>query len=231
MEEIWKDIYFTDLDGIEHDYRGKYQISNMGRVRSFADKQGRIFSEPTTYFNPKPQKNGYVCVHLRRNGEHRYVKIHKLVAFMFLGFPHELMERGEPIHINHINEVKHDNRVENLEWCTAKHNANHGTRNQRVSVKNKGRKRTKEWIEKHRNSIKGKYTGSKHPNSRPIVGVHCETGEILEFECFNATNEYFGKANACRNVGVALRGRIKGENRKAYGYVWFYKEDYEKLKS
>lgn len=32
----------------------------MGRVRSFADKQGRIFNEPTTYFNPKPQKNGYV---------------------------------------------------------------------------------------------------------------------------------------------------------------------------
>lgn len=168
MEE-WKWIYFTDLDGVEHDYRGKYQVSNMGRVRSFADKQGRISNEPTTYFNPKPQRNGYVCVHLRMNGESKFVKVHKLVAFMFLGYPHELV--GETVHINHINEIKHDNRIENLEWCTAKQNLNHGTIIERKSKTLTGHKCSEDTRQKIAKA-----------RLKPVIVSHIETKQQVLFD-------------------------------------------------
>lgn len=139
-EEVWKDIYFTDFDGILHDYRGKYQISNKGRLRGFADKHGKIHKEPVTYFNPQPQSNGYICFHLRDGkGNSKYVKAHKIVAFMFIPIPKN--NKGKIV-INHKNEIKHDNRVENLEFCTQAYNSNYGTRNEKIKERLKGHKTT-----------------------------------------------------------------------------------------
>lgn len=94
-----------------------YMISNLGRVKSLY-----------TYKVLKPSiTKGYYFVSLVQNGNKENVRIHRLVAKAFLDNPNNYNV------VNHKNENKLDNRVENLEWCTAKYNCNYGTRNKKVS--------------------------------------------------------------------------------------------------
>jgi len=93
-----------------------YSVSPEGQVRN--DKTGRIL-------RPRRQTQGYVQVHLCRNGKVVQHLVHRLVAEAFLPNPEQY-----PC-VNHINEDKSDNRVENLEWCTKQYNNNYGTRDMR----------------------------------------------------------------------------------------------------
>ena len=117
--EIWKDVV---------GYEGRYQVSNKGRIRSLPVKSR------TRYFSGSILKtfkdgNGYETVNLSR----KMFKVHRLVAIAFI--PNE---NGYAC-VNHKDEVKTNNVVENLEWCTYKYNNNYGTRNKRIS-NNSGRK-------------------------------------------------------------------------------------------
>lgn len=187
MEE-WKWIKFTDLDGTKYDYTNVYEVSNMGRVRSYADKHGKLHSQPTGYFNLKPSKQGYVQVglgHSRQIGlghnKRKFFKVHKLVVFMFIGeCPKELLDTGEMICINHKNELKHDNRAENLEWCTNKQNVNYGTAIERRSKTITGH----ECSEETRQKI-GKGT------SKSVIATHVETGQQIVFDKVKDVAEYF----------------------------------------
>lgn len=109
--EIWKDI---------KGYEGLYQISSLGKVKSLKFGKEKIL---------KPRKNtfGYLESVLCKNGNSKSFKIHRLVAEAFIPNPNNL-----PC-VNHKNENKILNTVENLEWCTYKYNINYGTRNERVS--------------------------------------------------------------------------------------------------
>ena len=111
--EIWKNI---------EGYEGLYQVSNLGRVKSLRFGKERIL---------KPGNNvqGYLHVILLKNGERKWCSIHRLVAQTFIPNPDNLSD------INHKDEVKTNNSVQNLEWCSAKYNCNFGTRNQRISEK------------------------------------------------------------------------------------------------
>ena len=118
--EIWKDI-----EGYPD-----YQVSNMGRVKSLERfRKGKhnslVFVNEKILKNSK-NKNGYLCVNLCKEGKPKKYYIHRLVASAFLPNPNNLPE------VNHINENKTDNRVENLEYCDRKYNNNYGTRNERV---------------------------------------------------------------------------------------------------
>jgi hypothetical protein len=116
MNEVWKMV---------PNFENRYQVSNLGRVRSLDrivkdvngvlyNKKGKILS--TKYNN----KNDYVRVNLYDESIKRHTtKVHKLVARVFLK-----QVENKPF-INHKNGNKHDNRVENLEWCTASENINH----------------------------------------------------------------------------------------------------------
>lgn len=92
-----------------------YQISDDGRVWS---KNRNKYLKPIDV-------NGYKKVSLYKNGKLHQRLIHRLVAEAFIPNPNAYEE------INHINEDKSDNRVENLEWCTSSYNINYGTRVER----------------------------------------------------------------------------------------------------
>lgn len=99
MTEVWKDVA---------GYDGKYQVSNLGNVRTNNYRNRGI--EKQVKYTYVPQ--GYVCVSL--SGKTRF--IHRLVAETFIPNPQNL-----PC-VNHIDEVKDNNRVDNLEWCDYRYN-------------------------------------------------------------------------------------------------------------
>lgn len=91
-------------------------------------EDGRIFSRlRNKWLSPKTDKYGYIVFTLYKDGRPHYLTAHRLVALAYIENP-----RGLPC-VNHINEDKTDNRVENLEWVTVKQNNNHGTRNKRIA--------------------------------------------------------------------------------------------------
>ena len=111
--EIWHDI---------EGYEGLYQISNKGRVKSLYKGSERILK-------PLDNGRGYLRAHLTKENTSKHIRIHRLVAQAFIPNPHNLPE------INHKDENKKNNCVENLEWCDRRYNVNYGTRNERVSRK------------------------------------------------------------------------------------------------
>ena len=106
--EIWKKVL---------NYEGLYEVSNKGRVR---DCKGKI---KPMYKNNK----GYLCLSLYYKGKTYHPTIHRLVAKSFLP------NYSDNLQVNHKNEVKTDNRVENLEMLSSKDNNNYGSRNERIS--------------------------------------------------------------------------------------------------
>jgi hypothetical protein len=99
-------------------YEGLYSVSNDGRV--FSHIRNRELK-------PKIDRYGYKVVSLYKDGKTRCFTVHRIVAITFIPNPFSKSS------VNHINEIKTDNRVENLEWVTVKENDNHGTRNSRMS--------------------------------------------------------------------------------------------------
>lgn len=104
-EEIWKDI---------KGYEGLYKISNKGNVMSTKFKKHRLLSFGTT--------KGYSRVNLYKDMKRQNVQVHVLVAVAFLG--HE--ECGHKIVVDHINEKREDNRVDNLRLVTNRFNCSRG---------------------------------------------------------------------------------------------------------
>lgn len=99
----------------------RYSVSNLGRVKSNYANKERILKP---YFN----KCGYLMVDLRHPSTRKSVSVHRLVAFAFIPNPDNLKE------VNHKDEDKTNNRVDNLEWCDTKYNCNYGTRNIRKGL-------------------------------------------------------------------------------------------------
>lgn len=114
-EEVWKDI-----SGFE----GYYQVSNLGRVRSlyretWSEKRNTFYSRKGKVLKPI-NTNGYHYVILRKNGEYTHKRVRRLVAGAFIPNPKKLE------YINHKDENKKNNSLENLEWCTPKYNVYYG---------------------------------------------------------------------------------------------------------
>lgn len=119
-DEVWRDI---------KGYEGFYKVSNKGNVHSVAriSSQGKRCGGLT--LKPQYDKDGYLHVGLHKNGVMKTKKIHRLVTEAFIPNPSKYLE------INHKDENKTNNRVENLEWCTREYNMNYGTLVERVSKK------------------------------------------------------------------------------------------------
>jgi len=129
--EIWKDVI---------GYEGLYQVSNLGNIRTLERQyySGRNHSicktQKSTLLKQQKDKDGYLTVGLSKDGVQKYTRVHRVVAeaFIFNDDPENKTQ------VNHKDEIKSNNKVDNLEWCTAKYNMNYGTRLTRISEKTKG---------------------------------------------------------------------------------------------
>jgi len=111
MKETWKDV---------PNYEGLYQVSNLGRVKSF--RKSTKFGCPSEYIlNPSIANHGYAEVTLYGNAGRHKILLHRLVATVFIPNPDNLPQ------INHKDENKLNNCVDNLEWCTPAYNNAYGT--------------------------------------------------------------------------------------------------------
>ena len=153
MEEIWK-----DLPG----YEGFYQVSSLGRVKRVARmakrSNGRLYPVSELILTQHKSKKGYMRATIHRNikdNKYRYYNVQRMVATAFIPNPDNLPE------VNHKDEDKTNNRVENLEWCTSEYNLYYGTglkrKNENISKALTGRK----FSDEHRENLRKALTGRK----------------------------------------------------------------------
>lgn len=95
-------------------YEGLYAVDETGNVYSIITTQSRRCGVMKPH-----EKNGYLAVTLFKDGKGVHKYVHRLVAESFIQNPDNLR------YVNHIDGDKHNNRVENLEWCTQKQNIDH----------------------------------------------------------------------------------------------------------
>ena len=175
--EVWKDVL---------GYEGLYKVSNKGNVFSVGrvSSQGKKCGGLT--LNPRNVGAGYLQVSLYKNGKMKGEYVHRLVAEAFIPNPESLPQ------INHIDEVKVNNELSNLEWCTREYNNNYGTR-----------------VERFTQAL-----------SKKVRAVNVETGEVVTFNSTQEAGRK-GYSNssvsaACRGVYNTGGGNLYK------GHKWYY---------
>lgn len=168
--EIWKKI---------NGY-GDYQVSSMGRFKSLKYGKERIMKLIK-------DSNGYLQVQLCKNGKVILYLVHRLVAQAFIDNPDNLPQ------VNHKNENKADNRVENLEWCDRKYNINYGTGRQRSAEK--------------------RLNGTQ---SKPVYQYSLDGEFVAEYPSTNEVERQLGYDQGY--ISKCCNGKCK----TSYGYKWSF---------
>jgi hypothetical protein len=182
MAEIWKDIA---------GYEGKYQVSSLGNVKSLSrvlyNKDGIRHKRIVSDFNLKFLKEGkgYYQVSLYNNGKPIRHKVHRLVANAFI-----LNKDLNKNLINHINGIKTDNRVENLEWVTYRENSTHYLLNNAKSNLPIG-------VKKHKNRYVSRITfNKKEIHLGSFKSIELAQNARIKFEQENLlSNKYLQQLN------------------------------------
>ena len=183
---------FTDIKK----YKGKYQIDENGNVKSL-NYRGNTKTEHL--LKPIKRENGYLYVDLYDfDGKHHKENIHRLVAETFIENPNNL-----PC-VNHKDENKENNSVNNLEWCTHKYNSNYGTNPQKMSNNAKNNPTWQIAVEKSKIKV----------NQYDLDGNYIKT-----WNSFAEIAQYFNITNASNIVACC-----KGKKKTSYGYKWSYEK-------
>lgn len=174
--EVWKDVL---------GYEGLYQVSNLGRVKSLnynKTKEEKVL---------QLQEYDYIRVQLWKNGNCKFKQVHRLEYEAFYGPIPEGMQ------VNHINENKHDNRLENLNLMTPKENINWGTGQERA----------------HKKLI-------NHPNTSRMIVQYSLDGKVIkdDWQSQKEIERVLGYYQ--RNISACCRGKLHTYK----GFVWRYKE-------
>lgn len=181
--EVWKDIA---------GYEGLYQVSNKGNIYSVEREDSRGNKCGGRTLKTTHNSKGYLKLDLSKNGIKKTRTVHRLVAQAFIPNQNNYLE------INHKDENKTNNNVENLEWCTSKYNNNHGT------------------------AIKRRVQS----NSKRIKAVNVETGEVTTFsstaEARRKGYHSGGVSSACRGVYKSGSGKLIGGGNLYKGHKWYY---------
>ena len=180
------EVFMKDIKG----YEGLYAVTNNGKVWSYKSNK---------FLSPSKDKNGYLRVVLCKDKRKYYVKIHKLVAETFIENPNNFNC------INHKDEVKDNNSMENLEWCTVEYNINYGTRTERAAKTQTGMKRS---------DIAKEHMRMSKKNRRSVL---CVEKNIV----YNSIREAAKMCNIERNTISKCCKKIKNYN-TAGGYHWEY---------
>lgn len=134
MSKVWKEIEFKGI---------KFNVSDQGEIialpREVVYGDGRVFNYPERKIKYYQDHGGYDIFVMSINQGRINYKVHQVVAF---AFPEICGEWFPGAQVNHKNEIKTDNRAENLEWCTCFYNTHYGTGQERANKKkrNKGSK-------------------------------------------------------------------------------------------
>jgi hypothetical protein len=174
--EIWKDV---------PGYEGLYQVSNIGNVRSMNYKgRGEVRN-----LTPKCNNCGRLWVELRKNRIGKCHLVHRLVASAFIPNQFDYPQ------INHLDENPMNNRVENLEWCTALHNVRY-------------------FNERHPDRL----SAPRGPNKN-ITPVHqiSTSGQIVR--------TWANSREVMRELGWSdwsISECCRGNRKSAYGFIWQY---------
>lgn len=177
-----------------------YEINEFGVVRNI--ETGKEISQQ--------EHNGYKVVCLSKDGIDIKRRVNRLVAIAFLSkndfkcMPGEKREAIdlESLEVNHKDLNKSNNRLDNLEWCTPEYNRWHGYTNNSNYVRKKG-----------------------------VVALNPTTKGLLEFDSLYMAGKYFSKEGCKEKVishhSSAIKASISKTHSTAYGYYWWFKEDFD----
>lgn len=198
MEE-WKNVV---------GYEQLYLISNYGRVKSI--RRNNIMK-------PRTDQNGYLRIGLRKNGQKQYF-VHRLVAEAFIPNPNNYSQ------VNHKDECKTNNHVENLEWCTAKYNSNYGTHIQRV-IKNTDYSKIDYKARHDHTDYAKRYINTDYKKIGQLTKERFSK-RVVRFSLLGEKIDDFPSAReASRILGIDHKGIVNccnGKYKTSNGFIWEY---------
>lgn len=192
QQELWKDI---------KGFEGKYQVSNLGNVKSLKRKEIKILL-------PLISKKGYCCVCLYKKCKFKHAMIHRLVANAFIPNPENKPQ------INHIDGNKKNNHIKNLEWCT-------NSENQKHSYQVLGNVRSDELRKKISQTLKGKFINEMGANSKKVL---CKETNIIYCSQVEAERKT-GISRKCISLCCCRKTKTAG------GYHWEYAQTINTISS
>ena len=187
IAEEWRDI-----PGFE----GRFSVSNLGRVKSNArivNNHTGTIHKPERILSQRYSKKGYMVIDLvDATGKKKYRQVHRLVAIAFIPNPENKPQ------INHIDGVKDNNTVTNLEWCTNSENQKHAYRLGLNYV-----------------------TGRAGKPKKPVYQIDIETNEIINEYPSIADAARAVKCKTSSLIGACCRNEYG--RKTIMGYRWEYK--------